>query len=66
MKFSVPDMSCEHCKAAVESAVMAADPHADVSVDLDAKTVEIASSLKPGVFVDVLRSGGYEATQVAG
>lgn len=66
MKFSVPDMSCEHCKDAVEKAALGADPNAKVTVDLDAKTVEIVSGEKPGRFADAIKAGGYEATQVAG
>ena len=66
MKFSVPDMSCEHCKAAVEEAALSADPKAKVTVDLDGKTVEVVSDLSPARFAEAIKAGGYEATQVAG
>lgn len=39
MKFHVPDMSCGHCRAAIEQAVAAAGGSA--AVDLDSKTVKV-------------------------
>lgn len=66
MKFSVPDMSCEHCKAAVEKAALAADPNARVTVDLDGKTVEVVSGLGPDRVAEAIKAGGYDATPLAG
>lgn len=39
MNFTVPDMSCGHCKAAIEAAVAAAGGQAQV--DLAAKAVRV-------------------------
>ncbi len=39
MKFDVPDMSCGHCKASIQTAIAALDKDATIDVDLDAKTV---------------------------
>ncbi|SEH87864.1 cation transporter [Paracoccus alkenifer] len=39
MKFHVPDMSCGHCRAAIEQAAVAAGGSA--TVDLDSKTVTV-------------------------
>ena len=36
MRLSVPDMSCGHCKAAVERAIAEKDATASVTVDLSA------------------------------
>ncbi|MCC0016477.1 MAG: heavy-metal-associated domain-containing protein [Rhodobiaceae bacterium] len=66
MKFSVPDMSCEHCKAAVEKAALAADAKAKVVVDLESKTVEIISDLSPAQLADAIKAGGYEAKRITG
>ncbi|MGY9040020.1 MAG: heavy-metal-associated domain-containing protein, partial [Rhodobacterales bacterium] len=33
-RFSVPNMSCGHCTASIQKAIMAADPDATVSCDL--------------------------------
>jgi copper chaperone len=45
MQFTVPDMTCGGCAAAVERAVARLDPRAKVVVDLASKRVEIESAL---------------------
>lgn len=62
MKYSVPDMSCGHCTAAIEKSVKSADPAATVSCDLSSRTVEITSSLSTDALNRAFRSAGYEAT----
>jgi copper chaperone len=42
--FQVDDMSCGHCAGAITKAVKAADPAAQVQVDLDAHQVRIESA----------------------
>ncbi|PRX35043.1 copper chaperone [Meinhardsimonia xiamenensis] len=61
MKFSIPDMTCGHCKAAVEKAVASVDPAARVTVDLDSHTAEVESADPVEAFVEALRQAGYEA-----
>ncbi|MCR8723437.1 heavy-metal-associated domain-containing protein [Frigidibacter sp. ROC022] len=61
---SVPDMSCGHCKTAIEAAIRAVDPGAEVSVDLDSRTVALtASDLAP--VLKALEEEGYPATVAA-
>lgn len=62
LELSVPDMSCGHCKAAVEKAVASVDAQAAVSVDLDARTVRIDSAASPDSLIAALRTEGYDAT----
>ncbi len=61
-KFNVPDMSCGHCKAAIEKAVTAADEGADLAFDLDARTVTVASTLDDAALAGILEKEGYPAT----
>ena len=61
-KLNVPDMSCGHCKAAVEKAVAGVDAAATVNVDLDNRTVEIGSSADVATLIAALKEEGYEAT----
>ncbi|MCB1334533.1 MAG: heavy-metal-associated domain-containing protein [Roseivivax sp.] len=61
-KFNVPDMSCGHCKAAIEKAVTAADAGASLSFDMGARTVEVTSSLDDAKLISVLDSEGYPST----
>ncbi len=62
-KLNIPDMTCGHCKAAVEKAVASVDADAKVAVDLDTRTVEIDSSADLGAILAALKEEGYEATQ---
>lgn len=61
-KLNVPDMSCGHCKAAVEKAVAGVDANASVNVDLEKRTVSIDSQVTDAALIDALKEGGYEAT----
>ena len=42
ISLSVPEISCDHCKTSIESAVGALDSVASVEVSIDAKTVDVA------------------------
>ena len=61
-KLNVPDMSCGHCKAAVEKAVAGVDACASVDVDLENRTVSIQSDVTDAALIDALKDGGYQAT----
>lgn len=57
MTFTVPEMSCGHCKAAIESAIGKAGGRADI--DLAAKTVTV-TGLDEGAARAAIRDAGYE------
>ena len=61
-KLSVPDMSCGHCKASVEAALVRLDPGAQVAVDLPARRVEVVSSAAPSAMIAALGAVGFDAT----
>ena len=61
-KLNVPDMSCGHCKAAIEKAVARVDANATVNVDLENRTVSIDSTITDSALIDALKEGGYDAT----
>lgn len=56
MQFSVKDMTCGHCKAAIEKAV--AEAGGDATVDLDARTVKV-TGLDGASAQAVIRDAGY-------
>lgn len=60
-KFSVPEMSCGHCKAAIEKAVAAVDDAATVQVDLTQREVTIDSSAGIDALLAAMKSEGFEA-----
>ena len=61
-KFNVPDMSCGHCKAAIEKAVMAADSGAKLEFDMDARAVQITSSLDNATLAKAMAAEGYPSS----
>lgn len=64
MKFHVPDMSCGHWTAAITKEIAVLDPAAQVSTDLDARTVEVTTSQTDGAVIEAIKSAGYEAAPV--
>lgn len=63
-EFHVPDMSCGHCKATIEKALLTVDPDAGVEVDLEARRVKIAGNRSTDELLAAMKSAGYEATAV--
>ena len=63
-KLNVPEMSCGHCKVAIEKAVAGVDADARVTVNLENRTVSIESVSADAALIDALKAGGYEATIV--
>lgn len=64
MKYNVPDMSCGHCRASIETAVKAADPAAKIAFDQDMRQVDINSGLDTRSVISVLDKAGYPASPV--
>ena len=64
-KLKVPEMSCGHCKAAVEKAVASVDAQARVDVDLENRTVQVETSAANDALIAALKEEGYEATVAA-
>lgn len=60
MIFTVPDMSCGHCKSAIETALTKAGGRA--SVDLAAKTVTV-DGLDRAAAIVAIRDAGFEISQ---
>jgi len=65
MKLNVPDMSCGHCKSAVEKSIHALDAAAEVIVDLNAKTVALPDTLDLSAVLAALDTAGYPASVAA-
>lgn len=63
--FTVPDMSCGHCTAAIEKAVQAIDPTATVSCELGTRTVAVESFLSDRAVSEAIRNAGYDVAAPA-
>lgn len=64
MKFSVPKMSCGHCTASIEDAILESDEGADVQCDLDSKIVEVDSVLDAAEILAAIKKAGFEGAAV--
>jgi copper ion binding protein len=59
--YSVPGVSCEHCRAAIENEVAPLAGVASVDVDLEAKTVTVTGeSLDGAAIVAAIDEAGYD------
>ena len=58
--YNVPDISCDHCKQAIERGVSQLQGVASVDVDIDAKTVTITGDLDERAIVAAIDEAGYE------
>jgi copper chaperone len=62
--YSVPAMSCGHCRAAITCEVTAVQGVESVEVDLDRKLVAISGeNLDDAALVAAIDEAGYEATR---
>ena len=61
LTYSVPGVSCEHCRAAITNEVAPLPGVASVDVDLDAKTVTVAGdALDEAAILAAIDEAGYE------
>lgn len=59
---SVPDMSCGHCKASVETALGTVPQVGTVKVDLTTRRVEVTGPALADDLLKALDAAGYPAT----
>jgi copper ion binding protein len=64
--YSVPGMSCEHCRAAITKEVGAVDGVASVSVDLERKLVTVGGeSVSDAAVRTAIDEAGYDVEEAA-
>ena len=59
--YSIANMSCGHCKAAVEKTVLGFDPNATLSFDMPARKVAIDTGRDDALLREALKNAGYPA-----
>ncbi len=64
LELHIPDMSCGHCRKAIESAVQAVDQTATVEFDMESRHATVKSSADTAVLINALAEAGYSATAV--
>ena len=58
--YSVPGISCDHCKRAIETEVAKLEAVETVRVDIEAKTVEVEGDASPEDIRAAIEEAGYE------
>lgn len=58
--YSVPEISCGHCKSAIEGEVSELDGVSSVLVDIDAKTVTVEGEATEKDIFAAIDEAGYE------
>ena len=61
--FNVPDISCDHCKRAIEEAVAAIPEVDSVVVTVDRRVVEVAGAASDDAVIAAIQLAGYEVAQ---
>ena len=61
--FHIPDMSCGHCKATIETTIHSLDPAARIDFDVAARRISVASTTDAAQVQAALAKAGYPATQ---
>lgn len=64
--YSVPAISCDHCKHAIEAEVSKVDGVASVVVDVEAKSVLVDGTATDADLRAAIGEAGYEVAEVAG
>ncbi|HOK02644.1 MAG TPA: heavy-metal-associated domain-containing protein [Spirochaetota bacterium] len=64
-KFSVPDMSCNHCKMRIEKVMNESGKVKDLSIDLNSKLVSMDSTLSEEEIINLFDKAGYDATKIS-
>ena len=63
--YTVPGISCGHCKSAIEAEVGALDGVESVVVDIDTKQVAVVGSASDDAIRAAIVEAGYEADPAA-
>lgn len=60
--YTVPDISCDHCKQAIEAEVGKLAGVMEVVVDVDSKTVTVDGGASEQAIVEAINEAGYEVS----
>ena len=58
--YSVPGVSCDHCRAAITDEVSKVDGVEDVEVDLESKRVTVRGPANDGAILAAIDEAGYD------
>ena len=61
-KYSIPEMTCAHCKMAIDQAIKLLDTAAVLNFDMTAQIITLQSDISTVAVRRVLQEAGYIAT----
>ena len=61
--FSVPDISCDHCKRSIEEALSAVPKVDSVVVTVERREVEVAGAASDDAIIAAIGLAGYDVEQ---
>lgn len=63
--FSVPEISCGHCKSSIEGEVSKVDGVDSVVVDIDTKVANVTGTASDELIVAAIDEAGYDVASVS-
>lgn len=63
--YSVPTISCDHCKRTIEAAAGDVEGVTAAVVDIAAKTVEVRGQADPGLVRAAIEASGYKVVDLS-
>ncbi|MEJ2636754.1 MAG: heavy-metal-associated domain-containing protein [Calditrichia bacterium] len=60
----VPDMTCNHCKMTINSAIQKLNEIENVDINLDTKIVEVSGKIDVQEVVGAIKDSGYTVEQI--
>ncbi|WP_417244000.1 heavy-metal-associated domain-containing protein [Celeribacter sp.] len=59
--FSVPDMTCGHCSAAITEALEAVDDGVEIEANMQTREIDVRSTAGDAAILKALNDAGYPA-----
>lgn len=63
--YTVSDVTCNHCKSSIESALNGVAGVTAAEVDVEAQTVSVSGDVAPETVLQAIRDAGYTPTASA-
>ena len=63
LRYQVDDMSCGHCVQAITAAVKGVDPAAEIDIDLQIKSLNVATTATASAVREAIRKVGYSPVE---
>lgn len=64
LTIKIPDMTCDHCKMAIEKALKNAAGVEEVLVNLTEKFAQVSGNIEVDQIVNTIRTAGYTAAEI--